>query len=323
MPNPKKEHPEIKPGLHVNNRHRNRYDFKQLIGCLPELSQFVKPNKFGDESIDFSSPVSVMMLNRALLKFYYAIDNWDIPPGYLCPPIPGRADYIHHIADLLAESNGGKIPSGDHFRCLDIGAGANCIYPIIGHRLFGWSFVGSEVDPVSVTSAQQIIESNNGLIGKIEIRRQENRDDIFYGIIRIDERFDLTICNPPFHTSLAEAQTGTLRKLNNLNAGKIVRPVLNFGGQSGELWCQGGEERFVKNMIRQSKQFYNSCFWYTTFISKQSNLKSVYTELKSSGALEVRTIPMSHGNKQSRIVAWTFLTPIQQKNWIRTRWNKL
>jgi 23S rRNA (adenine1618-N6)-methyltransferase len=43
------------------------------------------------------------------------------------PSIPGRADYIHYIADLLAESNNGIIPrSWD--QGLDIGIGANCIY---------------------------------------------------------------------------------------------------------------------------------------------------------------------------------------------------
>jgi 23S rRNA (adenine1618-N6)-methyltransferase len=44
-----------------------------------------------------------------LLISYYDIQKWDIP-HYLCPPIPGRADYIHYIADLLAESNNGIIP---------------------------------------------------------------------------------------------------------------------------------------------------------------------------------------------------------------------
>ena len=96
---------------------------------------------------------------------------------------------------------------------------------------------------------------------------------------------------------------------------------MNFGGQNKELWCEGGEEKFVQKMISQSKQISFSCFWFSTLISKQSHLKSVYIALKNSEAIEIRTIPMSQGNKTSRIVAWTYLTREQQKKWINKKWN--
>lgn len=317
----KRVHPKIKSGLHPRNRHRDRYDFKQLTASCPELGQFVKVNAFDDESIDFFNPEAVKMLNKALLTHFYGIENWNIPPGYLCPPIPGRADYIHHIADLLGSSNHGKIPSGEQVRCLDIGVGANCIYPIIGNREYGWSFIGADIDLVSIESAHKILDLNPVLRGKIELRLQPSRKDIFRGIIQKDESFDLTICNPPFHTSQAAARSGTLRKLNHLNPGKFGKPVLNFGGQNNELWCEGGEEQFIHDMIRQSKQFATSCFWFSTLISKESNLKSVYEDLKRAEAVEVKTIPMGQGNKISRIVAWTFLTAEQQTEWVKLRWH--
>ena len=106
-----------------------------------------------------------------------------------------------------------------------------------------------------------------------------------------------------------------------MNHKKITTPTLNFGGQNTELWCEGGEERFVRDMIRQSKQFGSNCFWFTTQISKQSHLESVYDALKNAGALEVKTITMGQGTKVSRIVAWTFLKKDQQTGWINTRWN--
>lgn len=316
----KRVHPTIKPGLHPHNRHRGRYDFKQLIESCPELSPFVKVNVYNDESIDFFDPEAVKMLNKALLKHYYDIDYWNIPPGYLCPPIPGRADYIHHIADLLGRCNQEKIPTGIQIKCLDIGVGANCVYPIIGNKEYGWSFVGTDIDPVALESAGNIVALNPILHGKIELRLQPNPKDIFDGIIHKDERFDLTLCNPPFHTSLASAQSGTLRKLNNLNSKKVIKPVLNFGGQNNELWCEGGEEGFVRDMIQQSKQFASSCFWFSTLISKESNLKSVYYVLKKAEAFEVKTIQMAQGNKTSRIVAWSFLTRGHQKEWMKRRW---
>jgi 23S rRNA (adenine1618-N6)-methyltransferase len=316
----KREHPKEKIRLHPRNKHRARYDFKQLIESCKELAPFVKLNIYNDESIDFFDPVAVKMLNQALLKHYYGVGHWDIPPDYLCPPIPGRADYIHHIADVLCSKNFGKIPTGSQIKCLDIGVGANCVYPIIGNNEYGWSFIGSEIDPVAIESANKIIESNPHLRGKVEIRQQPQPNDIYFGVMRKEEFIDLSVCNPPFHASQAEARSGTLRKLTNLTAEKKPEPVLNFGGQHGELWCKGGEERFVRDMVRQSKFFAASCFWFSTLVAKQSHLKGVYDALKKEEAVEVKTIAMGQGNKSGRIVAWTFLTPEQQGNWRTTRW---
>jgi len=55
-------------------------------------------------------------------------------------------------------------------------------------------------------------------------------------------------------------------------------------------------------------------------ISKSANLDDIYSALRKAQALEVNTIPMGQGNKISRIVAWTFFTKEQQKNWIDARW---
>ena len=317
----KKEHPKEKIKLHPRNKHRERYDFKRLIESCAELAPFVKMNIYKDESIDFFDPEAVKMPNKALLKRYYGIDHWDIPAGYLCPPIPGRADYIHHVADLLGTNNNGKIPRGEKLKVLDIGVGANCVYPIIGNEEYGWSFIGSDIDPVSIASAKKIIESNLTLKGKIELRLQKDPKDIFQNILHKGELIDLVICNPPFHASLAEARSGTLRKLNNLKREKTRKVSLNFGGQHNELWCAGGEERFVRNIILQSKEFSGSCFWFSTLIAKSANLKSVYEALNKVQAAEVKTLPMGQGNKTSRIVAWTFLSPEEKNKWVNDKWN--
>ncbi|MFD2999869.1 23S rRNA (adenine(1618)-N(6))-methyltransferase RlmF [Pontibacter toksunensis] len=320
MSQKKKSNTEEKPGLHPRNRHRARYDFKQLVESCPALAPFVKLNAYQDASVDFFDPKAVKMLNKALLAHFYGIRIWDIPPGYLCPPIPGRADYIHHAADLLAAANQGQIPTGSNITCLDIGVGASCVYPITGNKEYGWSFIGVDIDPVSIASANTIIESNPALKGKVELRLQKNPKDIFQGILNRDERIDLTVCNPPFHASLAEAQAGTIRKLTNLKQQKVAKPTLNFGGQKAELWCEGGERRFVTDMVYQSRQFAASCFWFSTLVSKQTNLKAMYQALKQGGALEVKTIQMNQGNKTSRIVAWTFLSQEQQQAWINGQW---
>jgi 23S rRNA (adenine1618-N6)-methyltransferase len=316
----KKDHPNEKPKLHPRNKNNQRYDFKQLIESLPELASYVRPNPFGDDSIDFANPDAVKTLNKAILKFHYKISGWDVPEGYLCPPIPGRADYIHHIADFLCRNNYGKIPVGPQIKCFDIGVGASCIYPIIGVQEYGWSFIGSDIDPVAIESAKQIIAANPGLQENMTLKVQTNPKDFFYGIIRKDEQIDLSVCNPPFHASEKEAQAGTLRKIHNLNLDKKVEPTLNFGGQNHELWCDGGEEKFVRNMIFQSKKFASNCFCFSTLISKESNLKSVYRTLQEVEAFGVETIPMGQGNKTSRIVVWTFLDTEEQNKWKNTRW---
>lgn len=316
----KKDHPKVKSKLHPRNKNRERYDFKQLIRSSPELESFVKPNIYNDESVDFANPEAVKALNKALLIHNYALNFWDIPTGYLCPPVPGRADYIHHIADFLGKNNFGKIPRGSKIKCLDIGVGASCIYPIIGSQEYGWSFIGSDIDPIAIESSNKIIEYNSILQGKVECKLQSNPNDFFFGIIRKDELIDLAICNPPFHASVEEAQAGTLRKIHNLNPGKTAQPILNFGGQNHELWCEGGEEKFVRNMIQQSKKFATNCFFFSTLISKERNLKSVNKALEQAQAYGVDTIAMGQGNKISRIVVWTFLNMEEQNKWKNARW---
>jgi 23S rRNA (adenine1618-N6)-methyltransferase len=318
----KKQHPKEKSSLHPRNLHRERYDFNSLIGSCPELRAFVRVNDYGDESIDFFDPKAVKSLNKALLKHFYNIHYWEIPENYLCPPIPGRADYIHYVADLLASENNDVIPRGLRINCLDIGVGANCIYPIVGTTEYGWSFVGADIDPVSIESAKKIVEMNDALKNNIELRHQPNPKHIFKDIIKENEYFDLTICNPPFHASAADAKEGSVRKLSNLKGKKIPKPLLNFGGQSNELWCEGGEERFVADMIRESKPFGNSVLWFTTLISKSDRLDFALKSIKNTGAVEVKTILMSQGNKVTRFVAWTFLNQGQRVNWVKLRWKQ-
>ncbi len=240
------------------------------------------------------------------MKQVYGIDSPPVPADYLCPPIPGRADYIHHAADLLSITHQAIIPKGPGIRCLDIGTGAHCIYPVLGTTEYGWSFVASDIDALALKSAGKFIALNPQLQDKIELRLQPNPADIFTGIIRKEERFDLSICNPPFHASAAEALRGTQRKLNNLHGKKMVNVKRNFGGQAHELWCTGGEEQFIRSMIVQSRLFSQSCTWFTTLVSKESSLNAAYRELKTTEATQIKTIPMAQGNKTSRILAWSF-----------------
>lgn len=320
-PTAKTAEPREKASLHPRNRHQGHYDFPRLIKSSPELGTFVITNPYGKESIDFANPAAVRVFNRALLKAFYGIAHWDIPADYLCPPIPGRADYVHFLADLLAEHNAGVIPRGATVKALDVGTGANCIYPLIGHCDYGWHFVGSDIDKIALASATTIVKANN--LGKaISLRQQHNRKLILTDLLQADERFDVSLCNPPFHASAEEALRGSQRKWRALGKADPKRklPVLNFGGQAAELWCEGGESRFVTQLINESALIPGQVLWFSTLVSKASNLPLIQSTLKKVGAVESRVVEMSQGQKQSRFVAWTFQDKAQQAVWRAERW---
>ena len=304
-----------KKNLHPRNQHRLGYDFDSLIQILPELKNFVGINEHQIQTLDFSNPDAVKALNKALLLAYYDIQFWEIPSTFLCPPIPGRVDYIHYLADLLAKSNNGVIPKGETVQGLDIGIGANCIYPILGNAVYGWSFVGTDIDEKAIQNCKKIIEKNPKLIDAISLQLQTEPRFIFKNIMESEDKFAFTICNPPFHNSKEEATKVALRKVNNLSTNKTTTPTLNFGGQNAELWCPGGELGFITQMIYESAKYPMHCLWYTTLVSKQAHLNSLYKTLNKVNAANISTIDMAQGQKTCRILAWTFLTEKQQKEW--------
>mgnify|MGYP000099471838 CR=1 FL=1 len=303
--------------LHDKNKHKNGYDFRTISKVHPKLHRFIIKNKYNNKpTIDFSDACAVKALNAALLATYYQIPNWDFPEGYLCPPIPGRVDYIHHLAQLLKVSINNndinkyplsKSQPNKKTSVLDIGTGASCIYPILGQREYNWNFVASDIDPVSITSASHIINNNEGLANAIECRHQQDSKKIFKGIIKEGEFFHLTLCNPPFHKSLTDAQEGTKDKWRNLNKGaSVVSTKLNFGGQKAELWCDGGELTFIQRMIKESIDYQQQVLWFTTLVSKKENIRPIKIALKKAKASKIQVIKMAQGNKISRFIAWTF-----------------
>ncbi|MFW1637258.1 23S rRNA (adenine(1618)-N(6))-methyltransferase RlmF [Vibrio parahaemolyticus] len=320
-----------KSGLHESNAHRGRYDFKKLIASEPALESFVIKNPKGEDSINFSDPNAVKILNKALLTAYYDIDFWDIPEHYLCPPIPGRADYIHRVAELLDGEVKGKYRH-QNVRALDVGVGANCIYPIVGVTQYGWHYTGSDVDPKSIESATDIVERNVALNGKIELVQQMSELHIYRGVIQPNDRFDVTTCNPPFHRSAEDAAMGSQRKLDNLKANqrkkgvkqqnspvKQGKPTLNFGGQNAELWCEGGEAAFIRRMADESQAFSSQVLWFTTLISKKDNVRPMRKQLEKLGVKAIRVVEMSQGQKISRFMAWSFMDKQQRKTWIELK----
>ena len=101
--------------------------------------------------------------------------------------------------------------------------------------------MATDIDKTSLQNAQKIIDKNK-LNHKVELRYQTDSSKIFNGILNEDERFSISICNPPFYKSEDEALKATASKLEGLNrlGDKILR---NFSGTHNELWYKGGEKK--------------------------------------------------------------------------------
>lgn len=283
---------------HFRSKHNQPYDFKKLVAAVPELKKYLATNPVGETTLQFAEPEAVKLLNKALLLTEYGIMFWDIPEGQLCPPIPGRADYIHYLADLFKENRKDK-------HILDIGTGANLIYPILGASIYGWTSVGADISKESLTNAQNIIDKNPSLAAKIKLRLQSETLHILKNVIHESDYFDAVMCNPPFFKSAEEAFTQNLRKRQNLDRGDN-KATHNFGGQSNELWFPGGELRFIQLMIKESVLFKNQVNWFTCLVSNKDNLYSLQKLLKKVDAKEIEIVKMQQGNKQSRFLAWRF-----------------
>ena len=290
--------------MHAQNPYSDRYDLKRLVKHNIELQKHIVLNPSNEDTIDFSDSASVYELNRAMLLADFNLDRFELPMGYLIPPVPGRLEYLLHIREFL--TNQFNSDQNTKLRGLDIGSGANGIYCILGAQYFNWNMVGSECDENAVKIANTNIIPTKSLKNKIDIRHQENKSFLFKNIVQPDEQFDFTVCNPPFHTTKEDALRGSQRKLNNLGREFDKEQVaLNFEGQANELWCNGGEALFIKRLIKESILFKNQVKVFSTLVSKTDSLANIDKQLKKAKASSY-VIPMDLGNKKSRIVLWWF-----------------
>lgn len=283
--------------MHARNIHKNSsYDFDSLIKVNTALQEFVTLNKHTNSlTIDFSNPKAVIELNKSLLIHHYELENWELPDGFLCPPIPSRVDYIHYVADIISKEQ-------EPIKGLDVGVGANAIYTILGTQVYNWEMVGCDINAQSIEAARQNIDFTTNLKNRVKIIHQTDNANIFKGIIQQDDYFHFTMCNPPFYTSEEDASKNASQKLKNLGKGASV---LNFGGQHSELWCNGGEALFLKRMIKQSVDFKSQVGYFTSLVSRKENLTKLEKQLKKLKA-NYTIIPMEHGNKKTRLIAWSY-----------------
>jgi len=304
-------------GLHPHNPFAHGYDLQALTAIEPRLTPFLRTTPDQRLTLDFGEPAAVRWLNAALLKHQYQLE-YPLPEGVLCPAVPGRLDYLLRARDFLASLQHGRLPKTRHFQLLDIGCGANLIYSLLAAKACHYRVIATDIEASSLAIAAQLLQINQ-LEAAIELRHQPNASHIFTGVIKPGEQIDLTVCNPPFHRSAADAAAGTARKQRNLGR-QQQQQQLNFAGQANELWCDGGELAFVSRMITESQQWGQQVAWFSTLVSQQQHVRPLQQLLQKHACPLSHWLPMQQGNKTSRVLLWSWLTPAQQQLWQQYRW---
>lgn len=272
--------------MHPQHRLAQGYDFNLLMQEYPQLRPYQLTNEYGELSLNFGDATCVRLFNTVLLHKYFDIAHWNIPSENLFPTIPGRADYLYYLRDKLG--NGSK-------KILDIGTGAGVIYPLLGHALFGWKFVGTDINQQSLRHADNILNQNNFSSTEIELRTQPLKNHIFKGVIKADDYFDASICNPPFYHSTKQAARWNEKKWKQ-------KPILI--GVNDELIFPGGEVAFITLMLAESVQYSGQIKYFTSLVSKQTSLAFIKKQCINLNIRHIEIIEFSTGRKKSRMLIW-------------------
>ncbi len=287
--------------LHPANPYRDRpYDWPRLVAAHPPLEAFIRPHPRGGKTIPFNQSAAILALNQALLAADFGLRHWTMPPGHLCPAVPGRLDYLLHVADLA-----GPLSPDNPWRLLDLGTGASGIYALLAAAHWQAEVVATDCAEASLEHLGRWLPTSPSLAARITLRHQPNPAHLLEGVCLPQERFDACVCNPPFHDSLphAEASAASRHPLRQ----ETTRPEQSpFGGVARELVYPGGEVAFVQRLVRESQERPTLCRWFTCLISRQTHLAPLAQAVRDAGAKTWQVRPFYAGQKQAHFLAWSF-----------------
>ncbi|OLL25322.1 putative methyltransferase-like protein [Neolecta irregularis DAH-3] len=256
----------------------------------------------GRLTIDFNNPKALVELTRCLMKRDFGVDL-EIPQDRLCPPVPGRLDYILWIQDLVDSTD----PSTDDFDYdlerdvsgLDIGAGSTCIYPILACKTRPkWKVYGTDIDEKSYNYAVANVERNH-LESQIKLLFTLKETSLFPLLEFKIDRLDFTMCNPPFYESVEEMLQSAREK--------SYPAFSSCTGSESEMITPGGEAAFVARMIEESKAVRDKIQWFTSILGKLSSLTIIVEKLKEENISNYALGTVMQGNRTKRwVVAWSF-----------------
>ncbi|KAG2378095.1 hypothetical protein C9374_008717 [Naegleria lovaniensis] len=299
-----------KPSHAMLNRHRNS---KYMLNTTPNFLQLAKEYPFFAQyvneqgSLDWKNAEAVMNLTKVLLKHDFDIE-WSLPLDHLCPPVTNRANYIHWLNDLLEleksnETTMSTITTSTELDRpivgIDVGTGASCIYPLLGHKMYQWKFIATDISEESLKIAHENIMKNNESFQQSVylVHVDESSQDILKNILSNIEsmphekpswlrqltRVDFTMCNPPFFDEDEPV---------NRN------PKNDCRGNSNEMVTVGGEETFVKRMIedsvflmthKHSMSIFENC-WFSSMLGKKKTLQPLKEYIAQLNANEMKLL---------------------------------
>ena len=295
-----------------------------------------------------------LALTRALLQRDFHLILPSIPLGYLCPPLPNRLNYVCWLRQLLEtgmdcdeDEDSSKVSSVYYYQGIDLGTGATCIYPLLlstsafaSEHSDKWKFLATDIDPVSVESAQKNIEANHlqhriravcvpptaHNITKTNDNNKKENDKEDYSVFHqgpilaaMNAANDCDLFRSTTPTKVQKNHTYTFFDFVMTNPPFYGSAEEAQGPRSGdgrkrtdmtihESVYQGGEFGFLSDMIQDSLQLRSQITWYTSMIGKKSTLKEIEKNLRAIGFHRgnLRTTQFIQGTTTRWGIAWTF-----------------
>ena len=285
-------------------------DFLTLIKEFPELKKYILKQNEDNEAefqFDWSNNELSLLMDKSILNYYFDIKYYDIPKGFLIPPIPSRINYINLINSIITK----LINDIDikNIIGIDIGTGANIIYPILGYSIYKWKFICTEINKEAYNNAKLILQKNN-LENNINIIKQNNKDNIFISILNRENKYIFSMCNPPYYNYENEIKLEDKKRDNEYNF--------------DEIYYKNGEYGFFQRYFEESICYKNNVFLYTILIGKKINAENIYDKLSSySDIIKIYNMQkILTGNNVRYIIYWSFFNNYKDFNNIKLYSNK-
>ena len=224
----------------------------------------------------------------------------EIPLNSLCPPIPNRLDYLGFLDRLLSQSVISGIDMYPFFFLIYRGTGASCIYPLLGCRLHpSWDFLATDIYAPSIEYAQANVNRNH-LQDRIRICHSDPSYILPTPFLKPGKTYDFVMCNPPFYESIQDQTLSRTKKTND--------PFAVCTGASHEMITEGGELKFVRQMIQESFGLQDCIHWFTCLLGKKADYIILFKELEDLKGLVVQGHTITQGHTVRWILAWSFET---------------
>ena len=264
-------------------------DFLILIKEFPELKKYIikHDEKIEEFSFDWSNNDLSLLMTKSILNYYFNIKYYDIPKGFLIPPVPSRLNYLNLINELIKDIEKENIIG------VDIGTGANIIYPILGNSIYCWKFICSEINNESYNNAKIILQNNN-LEKNITLIKQANKNNIFITILNQENKYTFSMCNPPYYDYEQEIKIEEKKRDTEFNF--------------DEVYYKKGELGFFERYFEESICYKKNIFLFTILIGKKSNSEIIYDKINSYNNIiklcDIKKIMT--GNNVRYIIYWSF-----------------